>query len=156
MSDSKRELIVENMVTQLGTISVAGGYNFDISALDIYERLLTFDELGQIRLPCLTVTMGTENATVVLMGSVPKYRGSFPVFVQGFIKSEDKQTIRRMAERMLRDVRKLIFVDMTRGGYAHTQKLTSIKTDEGMLAYEGYGVFEIELEIVYDYLADAP
>lgn len=156
MSDSKRELIIQNLVAQLATISTAGGYNFDVSALDIHERLMTYDELGQIRLPCITVTVGTESAKVSLMGSPPKYRGSFPVFVQGWIKCEDKTLIRRTLERMLRDVRVLIFVDMTRGGYSHTQNLVSIKTDEGTLAYDGYGVFEIELEIVYDYLTNAP
>jgi hypothetical protein len=156
MTDSKREAIITNLVSALSSISVAAGDNSDVTVYDVYRRLFTIDQLGDVKLPMITVTSGDEEATIQAMGGVPKYRATWLVFIQGFVKSEDHDAIGTMVERLLRDVRKKIFVDMTRGSNCHTQRLTRVQTDEGILAYQGYGVFEIDLEIVYDYLADSP
>lgn len=150
---STRKLIHENLVSSVGTISKAGGYNFDLSSKVVKPYLVQIDQIAGGQMPFVTVTRVRED---IVEGPSGYYRGHILFRVQGYVQSVDFDLINEDLEKLLWDVRKMVMVDKSRGGRACNTIINSIEDDEGILASYNISMFEMLLTCWYDYPATTP
>lgn len=149
-NESKRKRIVDDMISALRAITAAGGYWHDVARRQVADYLVPLDQIPSAELPKLVVLPGAETRTRAAHASAPRDRSTFKVHVLGYVKSTDRSYLRRDLERLLQDARRALLQDPQRSGLALWTVLDSIESDEGELAWWGFGAFEMELTIVFD------
>lgn len=153
-SESIRQQVITNLMTNLAAISKTSGYWNDISSSQVADWLVPIDAVEASEMPKLMITSGVEGVDRKHASHIDS--STWEVVIIGYVHSTDMDEIRTMLERLIRDVRIAVLADMTFGGLSIRVKIGSIETDEGSLAYEGYGAFAMILSTEYQYSWDSP
>lgn len=146
-----RENIIDNIVTTLGTITVANGYNNDIVTVTREPNDWT------------TLNPGKCPAAMVLWSYDERERGETPmsgqhllselhVVMRGVVYA--KSGIEEALNAFEEDIEKAMCVDDSRGGYAEYTIPARTTVFASTDAY--YIEFEFEFVIVYQYIYGSP
>lgn len=130
---SRRDDIVDNITTELATITKANGYNLDISLVD--EKLQEVMQVADKDLPALFVIDGTEKKADK---DVDGLECELNIIIIGYVKTDYADvTPSELLRKMIADVEKCLCADRSRGGIAFQTLLTEVKTDEGLFTPRG-------------------
>lgn len=142
---TKRELILTNLKTALEGITTGNGYS--VTVQDVSRTLVHWEKVAEF--PDLYIIAGKEKIT-----HLPGHyeRCVWAIGIVGYVKSETEKS--ELVEGLIGDVKKIVVVDGTRGGNA-TSTLVD-EADDVSIMLSPYGIFEIELSIVYHYEASSP
>jgi hypothetical protein len=151
---SRRENILENIRTTLASITTGNGYNTDIVKVTRAVRrpdlrIVDFTDNPQafvIDGPEALVEMTNKHMAAI----VGKDDGGLLVEIYVIMSSSSSTTINALIE----DVKKAIYADTTRGGYAIHTKLphNEIQYDRDY----PYNTVIFSCRVLYDYPADTP
>jgi len=141
----KRESILDDIETQLNTISQANGYRLDVAR--VTRQWIPPGDIKPDEFPCLEILDDVEP---------PFYHGQrvvyeFTVLIYGFIKRTKKQqtdsseNLSQRLNKLLRDVKDVLLVDPRRNGVAMN---TTFGTSDTSYAEED-GVFELPVKVKY-------
>jgi len=147
MADSKRQQILANVVSTLEGITVLGGYNTDVGLVS--EDLLAWDDVPADKFPALHALPDVEDPEPHTFNS---YRNQFEIVIGALVNASENRT--RAKELLLRDIKKIILVDRTRGGHSHATRLGQVRMVHGLEA--PYNFFEISIIVEYDHDMDSP
>lgn len=149
-SESKREQIAQAVEAQLKTIHKTSGYWYDVKNENVSRVLLPLDQaLSSARKPLLIVITGDGDKEPLT--TYRQDQEAFEVIIVGYTKSEDKEMTRTRLERLVVDVTKALYANVTLNALCRTLYVTSVITDEGELAFRNHGQFEMTLKIEYVY-----
>lgn len=141
---SRRTSIAKALAEKLKEISIDNGYKTDLFN-NAYPKLKFWDEVNDF--PCLYEAIGTETREYLPSNFT---WGFLAISIKVYVKGEEPQ---QLLEELLDDVERVIdanrqLVYDTDNNYSTTEILiTSITTDEGLLA--PYGVGEVNLMVQY-------
>lgn len=144
MVDSRRETLIQNIITQLETISVANGYETNIGA-NVFEWRET--PLQESELNCITVR-DTNNSTEI---AIQKHEHTLNLDVEIFAKNSTPQLMRKA----IADVVKCIGVEAKKATpftVAQSVKPVSdevIENDQEKVSFSGI-LLKFEIEYVTD------
>lgn len=142
MSDSVRESILANIETTLNGLTVLAGYNYGVAYVD--REYKHWDELSASQFPALFVLDGGEK----LEPETGHYvMSEFSPLIVGYIRLD--KTPSEDINKYIQDVRKIMMVDLTRGGYATLTHITDIFVPKPVM--KPYGYFEMSLIVKYRY-----
>lgn len=140
---SARSSIVDELVTLLKTIDGTSGYTSDLFT-NVTKRLLFWDEVTDF--PHISVVAGPESREYLPANF--KW-GNLSVSLKIYVQNEDP--IEEL-EALLEDIEILIdknnSIEYATGKFTQEVRITSIETDEGLLAPTGVG--ELTLQILYE------
>ena len=138
-----RSNIVDSLVTLLNGIDGTGTYSCNMFN-NATKRLVFWDEV--VDFPHISVVAGSEQREYLPGGF--KW-GNLSIDLKIYVQDEDPI---QALELLMQDIERLIDAnnEIDYGGNNTTQELriTSIETDEGLLA--PYGVGEISLQVLYE------
>ena len=149
-TESEREEVLADIKTTLEGITEAAGYNTTIKYIsrDEYEDFTDF----QIdKYPLLLVLDGDED---VVSFTNDMDKGTMNVIVTALMCGEDGTPTSTEMNRLLRDIRKILYVDRGRGCHAIYTQITRIAFRRGMIP--PFGDFQVNIQVVYQYLTSAP
>lgn len=143
------EQIMQAVITQLKTISSGTTYWNTINDDNITQYVRTIDEINSAVNPFLQVLMGDIDFDHL----VQQHRdmGQMPVTIIGVYKSDRREELAKYNRRLIRDVIVALLANVSLGGLCHTVHIKGVATDEGMLAYDDYAMFELSLMIDYQF-----
>ena len=143
---SRRQSIIDALVTQLKTIDGTGSFLTNIYN-NVHPRLKFWDEVDEF--PSLHLNAGSETREYQGGGYKDRFMS---VTVRAYVNEEDAVTaldkLLEDVETVLENNSRLEYTDRA-GGTQYTQQITivSIDTDEGVL--EPLGVGELLIEVRY-------
>lgn len=141
-----RQQIYENLLTTFDLITVAGGYNAEMTHKAIgYKHFTECPEAETFRV--LLVAGGNEKRENVTNLS---FKSALQVSLVGYIKNTNPQapaTGEELLNKLIEDLTKALYVDPTRGGLAVYTEVIEVLTDKG--AFQPYGGFEMIVEMEY-------
>jgi len=146
---SIREKILENLKTTFETISVANGYNLDVAKVS--RDIVHPNRLSDSDIPAIFIT-GVRAIPAHM--SYQKIRTQLLPVVTFYVSAATNEVAATLLEKLIQDIRKVLYVDITRGGNAETSLAGETRVDKGMLAPMAGG--EIDLEIFYRHGRDEP
>lgn len=138
----KRELIKENIMTELAKIKKSAGYLTDVQV--VTDDLKLPDEIEAPNFPWLGFTSADEDypyATNRDIECVTK-----PIII-GYVRGEGKESIDKELNRLIYDVRRCLLADKRRGENAYMTWINGVITDKG--TFGTYAAFEMSLTINY-------
>ena len=148
MPSYQRQKIVEDLETVLGAISIAGGFQTDVTKV---ERVIRhWDEVNDVERPWIGFMPSREKLKYQPSDCI---RVVLPVKLLAYVDVIEEDTTAGQADRtqkindILGDVNKALNADQTRGGNATSTTVTSADTDEGEDC--GVGVVQMDFEVVY-------
>lgn len=140
---SKRTSIVKALAEKLTTIDGSGDFLTDLAG-NAYSYLKFWDEV--IDFPCLYMTNGTEIREYHPSGIIWGYLNvTLKIYTKGEDSSQILENVFVDVENIINSNRELVYDDA--GNSTTDILLTSITTDEGLLA--PYAIGEISLQIRY-------
>lgn len=140
MPESVREQIKQNIMSAVGGITVANGYDIEVKTVD--QDLKHWEEMPVTMMPYLCVVSGDEEYPYVTERTIRTKM--FPVIWGEIRYTKD---LDMYMNRLIHAVRKAILADKKRGGLATITYIRRILTDEGVFA--PFCVLRFELEIEY-------
>lgn len=144
-----REQCAQNAIATLQTIRVADDYWYDIRERNVSRHVASFEEISGGDMPHLIVVIGSgevENLTTYRRDGE-----TFQLIFIGYVQSEDPELVGTRLERLLQDVRKALLANVTLNNVCRTLRIKDIDTDEGSLAYDKHGAFEMVVDVEYVY-----
>ena len=106
----ERENIVAGLVTKLGTVTTGNGYQQNIGSILDYPT--TFNDVDYSDFPVVSIVLGSET-TVENLGST--VNNTLEVLLRCYIDGGDEDSIRQSANKIVEDIRKLIWNNPTLG-----------------------------------------
>lgn len=153
--ESKREQIVQTIIAQLKTIRKPT-YWHDVKDSNVSRALLPLDQaLSSANKPLLIVIAGTGEKEHLTTNRQDEEE--FELFIVGYNKSDDPETVATWLERLVRDVSIALYANVilattaVPSGLCRTLHITDVVTDEGELAYKKHGQFEMTIRVDYVY-----
>lgn len=141
---SKRTSITKALVEKLKTISGNPPYTTDLAEA-VFPKLVFWDECNNF--PSVYLTPGSESREYLPSDFTWGYLGvSVKVYCKGDNSQEQLETLLEDIETCINSNRQLVY-DATQGWETTEILITSITTDEGLLA--PYAVGEINLQVRY-------
>ncbi len=126
---SKRELILDNIVTALAAISTGSGYNFTIGEAAL--GLKHFAAVPEDKFPAAYVAGADEDRG---NSAQAQFKSLVQVSIIAYVRTanaDDTAQLERDLSKFIEDVTKALYVDITRGGIATFTEVRGIKTDKG-------------------------
>jgi hypothetical protein len=142
---TKRELILANLETTLEGITTGNGYS--VTVQDVSRTMVHWEKVAEF--PVLYVVSGDER---IKHHPGLQERAVWEVGIVGYVKSEDQKS--QEVENLVGDVKKIVMVDTTRGGNAVACTVEAVRDINMVLS--PYGIFEVELSIIYHYEVSSP
>jgi len=149
MATPSRELILDNISSVLGSISIAGGYKTNVATVTRY--LASWGEIGAPLMPWLGFAPVGQ--------SVPEYKPNgminvrIPFTIVGHVNSVSGATKTEELAALEDDIIAVINADTTRDGNAIRTNWTGTQTDEGNPDSDdhrgGSGTLVMMFEILY-------
>ena len=149
---SKREQVLDNLVTALTAIATGGGYNFTIGEAKL--GLKHFEQTPADKFPAAYVAgadEGRDNTTN------RGFKSDLTISIVGYVRVQDAadtEQLERDVSKFLEDMTKAIMADPTRGGLATYTQIGQVKADKG--AWVPYAGFEITVHCDYRATFAAP
>lgn len=140
-----REYILQDLVTTLAGVRVASGYESDVQAVG--RTMEHWDKVSEF--PALYLFNGDER---IEHKPGLMERGIWTVGIVGYVKSEDQKS--ELVEALVGDVKRAVMVDTTRGGYATATTVEAVRDISVVLT--PYGIFEMDLQVIYHYSVSTP
>lgn len=143
MSDSIRELILENIKTTLQGITVAAGYNYTAATVERWQQKGNSTSLS----PHIIIHSGPETKTP---GPDPQTECDLSIIVEAGYRQDDTDTTvsDTIVSRLLADIEKALTQDHTRGGYAEETKISGNIPFEYVDGQPRFGIM-VQVEIKY-------
>ena len=153
-TELKSELIMQRLVSILDDIHPDNGdYWNDMSQGQVIRYLLDLDSAISLDTkPIIEVLSGTED--IEHLTTNHRELSQFEITIIGYVKSEDPQLIATLVSRLVKDVMKVIYADITLNDLCRTVHVRSVVTDEGELSYREHGQFEMTISVEYDFIWD--
>ena len=126
-----RERILENIVSELKTISTANGYRTNVKTVS--RQVKDISELTEPEFPALFVISGGEVIEEATNRALMK---KLSVGILAYVY--DTSATDTKISNILADIQEKMYADKSRGGYAIDTILNSIETDEASL--QPYGI----------------
>ena len=142
---TKRELILQDLISTLQSITTANGYALNVQNVD--RHIEHWEKVAEF--PALFVVSGDER---IEHKPGLTERANWSVGIVGYVKSEDQKS--QEVEKLIGDVKKAVMVDTTRGGNATATTVDEIRDLSVVLS--PYGIFEMDLTIIYHYEVSSP
>ena len=149
MANSNRKRILDNLVSTIAAITVAGGYN-----LGCGQCVRGYKHFNQVPEDLLT---GTKFAAYVAGADEKRKNNAQRTFHSEILASvlvyvltpsaENTVQLEQDLDSAIEDITKALMVDVTRGGYAITTEITDIDTDKG--SFQPYAGAEILVRMEY-------
>lgn len=160
MANSTRTRIIENIKTTLAAIAPAGGYN--LTAGEVKRAMKQFGAVPEDVLASGKFAAYLAGADEKRRNSAQRtFSGECLVSIVGYVKTAaaaDEDTGRENLEsdldKMIEDITKALFVDVSRGGYAVTTEITDIDTDKG--SFHPFAAAEMLVRVEYRAGVTAP
>lgn len=169
MAESRHSQIVEALRTRLAAIVGDGGSTYwytpaRVVRAQVYDRLLADDSVGT---PIYALRAGEETHEEESTGDAVSgggIRARAEVFVLLMARTQaaddspfgfDGETKALEQDRMIRDVLKKLWQDVTLGGLATNLSDGQLVVDREV-DVEGWACVEVRLAVVYSYLAGTP
>lgn len=151
MSDSNREMILENLKGVLENISITNGFNNNVSRVE--RRMLTADDPSITAFPVLMLLGGGE-VYADLFGD--RSTSNFRIKIRGYSKNE--QDPEGYLNGIIKDVFKVLESTTYNSVYHKAYRPLSLDTDEGWIStsLNGVAMFEITIEIFFSFLRSDP
>lgn len=147
-----REAVIAHLVTALGTMSIAGGYNFDWGLIS--RELVDWDDIPDDRFPACCLAYDEETSEPHSFGT---YRNDLPITLCGYIDQPEnaaRDARSKAVEKGVQDLKKAAVADRTRGAIAITTTWGKTRIQNGLVS--PYNYFEVDVVIVYDNLIASP
>ena len=153
MADSKREIIVQDVETTLGTITKANGYNNDV--VKVSRNLKNYQREQNV--PAWFIVVGVERSEP---GTNEEYDRILPVRAIAVVKAKEDVSeeglLSKEMEKILMDVFKAMHVDIRRGNpsfvdYTYYRGATPIYDWGKQRGYLG-----IDFEVRFHHPFDSP
>ena len=148
MADSVRKKIYDELVSRLGNIASASGYNTDPGVYDDQQAAHTAHDVVS-----LWVTFGEESFDLpqrTLGGGQP---ATLVMQVHGYCRKQaDRDSLVALQEQALQDIRNAIqvdFGDWKANAGVTMQGFDTCETDEGVLAFDGLAFISQPLVLSY-------
>jgi hypothetical protein len=142
---SKRESILDNIVSTLEAIVTGSDYNYTPG--EVRLGLRHQEELPKSKFPAYFVAGADEKRK---NHAQREYTSDMEVAVVGYVfaaDAADEELLERQVSRAIADITRALMVDVTRGGYAVTTEVGDIDTTKGaLLPLAG---FEILVNVKY-------
>jgi hypothetical protein len=150
MTDSNRELILEDFKTIMGKITEENGFDNDVNTVE--RKMLTLDN-PNISYPALMVLGGREEYEDTLGGQV---HSVLTIMIRGY--SKDEEDPEGALNSLIRDVLAILENATYNATYHKSYRPIRLDTDEGWLNTEqnGVGMFELELQVRYRFTRGTP
>lgn len=143
---SARTSITKALATELGQISVANGFNSDVTQAKPYLKF--WDEI--VDFPSIFLSIGSESREYHPGGFKWGFLGiSIKLYVKGEYASTKLELLLKDAEQVIDASRSLTY-DTAPGSQITEIRISNIVTDEGLL--EPYGIGEINIIVQYPVL----
>jgi len=149
MGTPVRQLILDNVNTVLGTISIAGGYKTDVTT--IARSVKSWEELGASQMPFIGFAPVGQ--------STPSYKPNgfidvrLPLTIVGHVNSQSGAAKTEDLAKLEDDIIAAMNADTTRGGNAIRTNWNGTSTDEGNPDSDdhrgGSGSLVMSFEILY-------
>lgn len=153
--ESKRELIVLDIVETLKEISRDDGYWYDVDPDSVTRLPLPLDALDETAMPWFSVIGDAETAGTEFMPR--KDRANFDVLIYGIVRASEPAMKETELERAVRDVRKIVMEDQTRSNAALWTHVVEIEPPEaGNIAFADYAFFRMRVRVCYDFVWSEP
>jgi hypothetical protein len=105
---AERENIVAALVTKIGTITTGNGYQQDVGAVLDYPT--NFSDIDYSDFPVVSIVLGGETATDNLGSTVDN---TLEIGLRCYVDGGDPDTIRTSANKVVEDIKKLIYNNPT-------------------------------------------
>lgn len=150
MTDSNRELILEDFKTIMGKITEENGFDNDVNTVE--RMMLTLDN-PNISFPSLMVLGGPEAFEDTLGNQV---HSVLTIKIRGY--SKDESDPEGALNSLIRDVLSVLENTTYNATYHKAFRPIRLDTDEGWLNTEqnGVGMFELELAVRYRFTRGTP
>ena len=135
----ERESILNNIVEVLQTMKQGDTYNY--TPAKVTREPLDYDQIEQY--PSYIILDGPESFDYYGKRVI----NSFLVMIRGFNYGEKGFDSSTKLNKMIKDVKNVLVLDVTRGGYASNTEVLGVESDQGVLA--PYIIFEMTLRISY-------
>jgi len=145
----KRELILEDIRTELEGITIANGFNTDVGS--VTRDPVLYDEIAASDMPCLVILSGVERAAGEPSA---RYKNKFEVVIACYIDHIHPNLLATQVENFIGDIKKKLHEQYTRGGNAISTHYTEVRVAVGLP--EPRGGFEIDVQITYQATTTAP
>ena len=117
---SKRELILQDLVTTLRNIKKDNGYNYTVKTVTRTQE--GWDKFPTTALPALVITDDREEITYIAQ----RVHNRLFVTIRGIL--DHSETASQDMNKLIEDVKLALGKDVTRGGYASDTQITTILT----------------------------
>jgi|1_EtaG_2_1085319.scaffolds.fasta_scaffold45274_2 hypothetical protein len=147
---SYRETLLTNLVTDLGTISVANSFRTNLGAT-VSRMLKTTDEMDEEDFPTLFVADGVENITY---GTNKEIKSLFNVLIYGYVRydadAQSSQIASTQLNKLISDVKEIVMntsLTLWQTAGVVFVRIVKVETDEGVLDPDA--IFSMQIEIEY-------
>lgn len=147
--ESKREQILENIVAAMREIRRENGFHVDIPWDSVTRSIKDLETILDQELPYLQITVPTETDDTILMPT--KDEGDLEIWIEGAVKEFVDVPVATLQERAVRDVRKKLTEDKSRGGIAKYTRVIRVETDAGEHGFEGVRLFRVVALVKYKF-----
>ena len=141
----KRDLILDNLTTAFAAIATGSGYNFTVG--EARRELKDYQQVPESSFPAVYVVGADEVRTNVTNEG---YKSTMEIEIIGYVKhtdASDAPEVQRSISKLISDICKAAYVDITRGGRATFSEPARISHDKGLLA--PYGACSVFLTVEY-------
>ncbi len=149
---SKREQLLDNLVTALAAMTTGGGYNFTVGEAKL--GLKHFEQTPPDLFPAAYVAGADEDRE---NSTNRGFKSDLRVSIVGYVRvpdAADTEQLERDVSKFLEDVTKAVLADPTRGGTSTFTEVVQIKADKG--AWVPYAGFEMTVRCDYRATFAAP
>ncbi len=145
---SKREQILQNVVSSLQTITTASGYNFDV--VKVSRKFLPYSKINEF--PAVIIVAGPgriqehtnyENTEMFEIGVIGYIRADKDIENEGLVSQD--------LEKLIQDIRKAITADVHRGHPDFVIMTWPRRVDPYVDWEQNIGICEVIFEVEYFY-----
>jgi hypothetical protein len=149
---TKRDTILDNIVTCLKSITVANGFSVTVNSANVVRKMLFWDQV--LSAPALCV-LGGEEIFYQMEGQIGSL---FTVKILAYSKNtSDPQT---GVCNLIGDVIKALDSSTYNPSHSKLKQFVRVRTDEGWLhgeeGFEGMGLFELYVQFEYVFAYGSP
>ena len=149
MGTPVRKLILDNINTALGSISIAGGYKTDVTT--VARTLVSWGDIGAAQMPWLGFAPVGQSSVEYKPNQLLKVR--LPVTIVGHVSVRSGEAKTEALAKLEDDIIAAINADTTRGGNAIRTNWQGTQTDEGNTDSDdhrgGSGTLVMAFDVLY-------
>ncbi len=147
--ESKRETILDYIVTRLAGIRKVDGYWYDLKTEQVTRRMESIETVNTVGLPLVVVLPGDDTADPA--NRHPDKAGRIlEVYLLAFLKSDDPTSSHTDLERFIRDIKKRMNSDVGLGSNVVDFQFANVRSDLGVVGMPEFGVVLFEMAINFD------